>query len=185
MTGGSRYYRGEHASDNHDAEIYNPQTNSFAAAASPDIARDYHSEALLLPDGRVATFGSNPLYSDTDDTITAPFEQRVEIYSPPYLFRGPRPQLTGGPSTVERGKQATFTVAAGNQISRLRLIHPGAYTHVTDVEQRSVAVSFHQVGDALQVTVPRGAGLLPSGWYVLFADNAKGVPSVAKWVKVS
>jgi hypothetical protein len=50
-TGGSRDYRGRGASDNHIARIYDPTLGSFRAAASPRVGRDYHSEALLLPDG--------------------------------------------------------------------------------------------------------------------------------------
>ena len=185
VTGGSRFYRGEHETNNHDAEIYNPSTNSFQKAAAPSVGRDYHSEVLLLPDGRVATFGSNPLFSDKADAISASFEQRVEIYSPPYLFKGPRPRITGGPHAVSRGATATFTIPESSAITKLRLIHPGAYTHVTDSSERSVAVPFTRTRSGVRATIPASAGLLPSGWYMLFADNGRGVPSVARWVKVS
>jgi Domain of unknown function (DUF1929) len=184
VTGGSGQYRGEHASDNHDAEIYDPQRNRFQQVASPEIGRDYHSEALLLPDGRVATFGSNPLYADAADSISGRFEQRIEIYSPPYLFRGPRPAIESGPRVLKRGGTASFTVTQTGKIAKLRLIHPGAYTHVTDVAQRSIELPFSAGGGRLNVTVPTSPGLVPSGWYMVFADNRRGVPSVAWWVKV-
>ena len=185
VTGGSRYYRGNHDSNNRDAEIYDPSTNTFQTAAEPAVGRDYHSEILLLPDGRVATFGSNPLYADKADTTGASFEQRVEIYSPPYLFMGSRPRITGGPSAVRRGGSATFTIPDAAAITKLRLIHPGAYTHVTDLSQRSVALPFKLTAGGVTARIPSQAGLVPSGWYMLFADDAKGVPSIARWVKVS
>jgi hypothetical protein len=184
VTGGSRFYRGEHASDNRDAEIYHPSSNSFTPAAAPEIGRDYHSEALLLPDGRVATFGSNPLFSPQADSLGDYFEQRVEIYSPPYLFRGTRPRITGGPRLVYRGSRYTFTIPHAGRISALRLIHPGAYTHVTDTGQRSVAIGFTARRGRVRAAIPQQPGLLPSGWYMLFAVDRHGVPSVARWVRV-
>jgi hypothetical protein len=185
VTGGSREYRGEHLSDNHIARIYNPASNSFSVAASPEIGRDYHSEAVLLPDGRVATLGSNPLFADKDDTITAHFEQRMEIYSPPYLFDGPRPTVTGGPSRIRRGGSATFTISDPADIQKIRLIHPSAATHDTDLEQRSIAIKFTRTAHGVHLWIPRRAGLVPLGWYMLFVDNDKGVPSVARWVQVT
>jgi hypothetical protein len=185
VTGGAAQYRGEHDSDNHIARIYDPETNSFTVAAAPAIGRDYHSEAVLLPDGRVATLGSNPLYADKNDTITAKFEQRIEIYSPPYLFRGPRPVVTGGPRRVARGGSATFTTSNPSDIQKIRLIHPSAATHDTDVAQRSIAIAFTRTPDGVHVKIPPQPGLVPLGWYMLFIDNDKGVPSVARWVQVT
>jgi hypothetical protein len=185
VTGGSREYRGEHLSDNHIARIYNPETNSFSVAAAPEIGRDYHSEAVLLPDGRVATLGSNPLFADKDDTITGHFEQRIEIYSPPYLFDGPRPKITGGPSQVKRGGSATFTTSDPADIQKIRLIHPSAATHDTDLEQRSIAIKFTRTAHGVHLWIPPRAGLVPLGWYMLFVDNDKGVPSVARWVQIT
>jgi hypothetical protein len=132
----------------------------------------------------VATFGSNPLWADVADTTRADFEQRVQIYSPPYLFRGPRPIIRAGPASVARGSSATFQTRDASSITRLRLVHPGAYTHVTDLAQRSVAVPFIHTSGGLKLAIPRDPGLVPAGWYMLFALNRAGVPSVAKWVKV-
>jgi hypothetical protein len=185
VTGGSEQYRGEHESDIHLARIYNPETNSFSVAAPPEIGRDYHSEAILLPDGRVATLGSDPLYANKADTVVGRFEQRIEIYSPPYLFHGPRPVVTGGPSAVARGGAATFTTPDSGEIEKVRLIYPSAGTHDTDVEERSIAISFTRTPGGLHIKIPSSAGLVPLGWYMLFVDNNKGVPSVARWVQVT
>jgi hypothetical protein len=185
VTGGAREYRGEHQSDNHNARIYHPDSNSFTMAASPTVGRDYHSEALLLPDGRVVTLGSNPLYADSKDTEGAQFEQRLEIYSPPYLFHGRRPRITNGPQLIRRAGVATFTTSAPADIQKIRLIHPSAATHDTDLAQRSIALSFTRTAGGVRVRIPAQPGLVPSGWYMLFADNSKGVPSIARWVRVA
>jgi hypothetical protein len=184
VTGGAGSYRGEHGSDNHVARIYHPQTNTFTRAAAPEIGRDYHSEAVLLPDGRVATLGSNPLYGNSEDSSPGFFEQRIEIYSPPYLFHGPRPRIAGGPQTVRLGGSATFTTSNPADIAKVRLMHPSAATHVTDLQQRSIALTFTRTANGIHVTIPRRQALVPLGWYMLFVDNAKGVPSVARWVQI-
>jgi hypothetical protein len=184
VTGGAGQYRGEHASDNHVARIYHPQSNTFTKAASPEIGRDYHSEAVLLPDGRVATLGSNPLYGDAEDSSPGVFEQRIEIYSPPYLFHGPRPHIDGGPQQVALGGSATFATSNPADIAKVRLIHPSAATHVTDLQQRSIALAFTRTAHGIHLTIPRGQALVPLGWYMLFVDNARGVPSVARWVQI-
>src|SRR5258708_3779307 len=67
------------------SELYHPATGTWTVAAAATVPRLYHSVALLLPDGRVITAGSNP--HRTDD------ELRLELYHPPYLFRGSRPSI--------------------------------------------------------------------------------------------
>ncbi len=81
ITNGARDYRGRGASDNHIARIYHPDTNALSKAADPLVGRNYHSSALLLPDGRVLTAGSDPLYADRKNTIAGSFEQRLEIFT--------------------------------------------------------------------------------------------------------
>jgi hypothetical protein len=175
VSGGSRRYR---AKDTLSAEIYDPKTNQFHKVADPHVGRDYHSEYLLLPDGRVAVFGSNPL---SDDNI---FETRVEVYSPAYLYAGPRPVVTGAPTAVTRATSISFH--ASQTVAKVRLIRPGAYTHVTDTEQRSVALPItSQANGTVTVSVPDNPNVLPGDWYMLFVDNGAGVPSVASWVQVA
>ncbi|WP_242605710.1 kelch motif-containing protein [Frankia sp. Cppng1_Ct_nod] len=174
VSGGSTAYR---AKDSLTAEIYHPDTNSFTPAAAPHVGRDYHSEYLLLPDGRVAVFGSNPLSDDNT------FETRVEVYSPSYLYKGERPKVTSVPTKITRG--TTITVASSQPAAKVRLIRPGAYTHVTDTEQRSVALPIvNQTDGSITLSVPKNPNLLPPDWYMLFVTNGEGVPSVATWVHV-
>ncbi|MET7478220.1 kelch motif-containing protein [Streptomyces sp. NPDC005648] len=184
VSGGSEDYRGRGASDILQARIYHPDSNSFDRVADPLVGRDYHSGSILLPDGRVMFFGSNPLYADKANTKPGFFEQRIEIYTPPYLYRDSRPTLTGGPQTIARGGTGTFTSPQASAIKKVRLIRPSASTHVTDVDQRSVALDFKTSGNKITVTVPKNRNLVQSGWYMLFADDDQGTPSKAQWVKV-
>lgn len=173
QTGGSADYRDK---DVLQASIYNPKTNTFTKAASPTVGRDYHSEAILLPDGRVATFGSNPIDNS--------FEMRIEIYSPAYLFKGARPTITSGSTELARGMTSTFKTSNPDDIATAKLIRPSAVTHVTDVEQRSINLPLTRTADGISVTVPDNAGIVPSGWYMTFVTNKAGVPSQAYWVHV-
>ncbi|WP_232323653.1 radical copper oxidase GlxA [Catenuloplanes japonicus] len=176
-------YRGETRSDVLGAQIYDPGAEEFREAAAPSVGRNYHSEALLLPDGRVITLGSDPLYGE-DGRSAGTFEQRIEIYSPPYLFKGARPEITGGPETIVRGKSARFLTPRPGEIVSARLVRPSAVTHVTDVDQRSIALPLTPESGAVSLAVPEAAGLVPSGWYLLFVTTADGVPSTGRWVEV-
>ncbi|WP_326610349.1 kelch motif-containing protein [Streptomyces scopuliridis] len=187
-TGGSSDYRGRSASDILKAQFYEPRTSTFRPAADPTVGRNYHSEALLLPDGRVVTFGSDPLFRDADNTKLGTFEQRVEIYTPPYLqgdrVGENRPTLGEGPQEVDRTGRATFRAARPDRIAKARLMRPSAVTHTTDVEQRSIELALTKTKDAVTVEVPKDRALVPPGWYMLFVTDSAGVPSEAKWIRV-
>ncbi|WP_371647158.1 galactose oxidase-like domain-containing protein [Streptomyces mirabilis] len=184
VSGGSEDYRGRSDSNILQARIYDTKSNSFDRVADPLVGRNYHSGSILLPDGRVMFFGSNSLYADKANTKPATFEQRIEIYTPPYLYRDSRPDLTGGPKTIARGGSATFTSQHVSTIRTARLIRPSASTHVTDVDQRSIALDFKKTKNGVTVTVPKNRNLVESGWYMLFVTDDQGTPSKAQWVKV-
>jgi hypothetical protein len=185
ITNGSRDYRGRGATDNHTARIYHPDTNTLSYAADPHVGRNYHSEALLLPDGRVITMGSDPLYGDKKNSVAGSFEQRLELYTPPYLFRGKRPVLGVGPATVRAGDTARYQAPDPMDIANARLIRPSAVTHMTNVEQRSVALEVQRDADTVELSIPENPAILPPGYYMLFVTNWAGVPSFARWIQVT
>ncbi len=63
-------------------------------------------------------------------------------------------------------------------------MRPSAVTHTTDVEQRSVELGLTRTDDSITVEAPLDPTLVPPGWYMLFALDDEGRPSVAKWVQV-
>ncbi|MCX4664060.1 kelch motif-containing protein [Streptomyces uncialis] len=184
VSGGSEDYRGRGGSDILQARLYDTGANSFKRVADPLVGRNYHSGSLLLPDGRVMFFGSDSLYADKANTKPGKFEQRVEIYTPPYLFRDSRPSLAGGPKKIERGGSATFTTRDSASVKSARLMRPSASTHVTDIDQKSIALKMTKTADGVTVTVPESRNLVQSGWYMLFVTDDKGTPSKAQWVNV-
>ncbi|BBH71517.1 hypothetical protein ACTI_82020 [Actinoplanes sp. OR16] len=176
-------YRGRQRSDLLTAQIYDVRGNAFRKAASPSVGRNYHSEALLLPDGRVVTMGSDPIY-DRSGKNPGVFEQRIEIYSPPYLFQKNRPVAPTGPSLVKRGEKASFATPDAARIASARLVRPSAVTHGTDVDQRSIALGVRPAPGGVTLSFPEKRGLVPAGWYMLFLMDGAGTPSPAKWVRV-
>ncbi|MEF9885456.1 kelch motif-containing protein [Streptomyces sp. P9-A4] len=187
-SGGSEDYRGRSGSDILKAQFYDPRANAFTEAAEPTVGRNYHSEALLLPDGRVATFGSDPLFDDKDNTKLGTFEQRIEVFTPPYLHKAgaDRPVLGEGPRELDQNGRATFRTKDAGRIAKARLMRPSAVTHTTDVEQRSIELGLRKGRDGLTVTVdvPQDRTLVPPGWYMLFVTDANGIPSEAQWIQV-
>ncbi|MFE7544750.1 radical copper oxidase GlxA [Streptomyces platensis] len=187
-TNGSGDYRGRSASNVLKAELYDPAANTAREVADPLVGRNYHSGGLLLPDGRVMTFGSDSLYADKDNTKPGVFQQQIDLYTPPYLYGKSRPKLTGGATkTLSLGRRATYGAPHAAGIKKMRLMRPGSFTHVTNVEQRSIALDFTVTkdGKGVTVTLPKDPSLVPPGWYMLNAVDGEGTPSKAVWVKVA
>jgi hypothetical protein len=153
------------------AELWNPVTEQFTPMASMQRPRWYHSTAMLLPDGRVLSSGG-------DDNPT------TEIYSPPYLFRGPRPTITSAPGAVGYGQSFSIDTPDAASIANVHLIRLGSVTHSFNFDQRINRLGFTQTANGLQLTAPSNPNLTPPGYYMLFVVNGQGVPSVAKMVKV-
>ncbi|WP_437109635.1 galactose oxidase-like domain-containing protein [Streptomyces scopuliridis] len=185
VTGGSEDYRGRGGSDVLQARMYDPKSSTYKRVADPAVGRNYHSGSVLLPDGRVMIFGSDSLFADKANTKPGVFEQRIEIYTPPYLFRDSRPTLSDGPKSVERGGTAAFRTKDPASLRTAKLMRPSAVTHVTDVEQRSVALDMKKTADGIEVTIPKNSALVPPGWYMLFVTDEEGTPSEGVWVEVA
>lgn len=187
-TNGSGDYRGRSETNILKAEVYDPRTDTKKTVADPLVGRNYHSGALLLPDGRVMTFGSDSLFSDEANTKPGKFEQQIDLYTPSYLHqKGERPELKTsgqGEQTVRLGGSASFRTGDADSIRKMRLIRPGSFTHVTNVEQSSVELEFTKTADGVRATLPKDPSLVPPGWWMVTAVDNMGVPSKSVWLKV-
>ena len=83
------------------------------------------------------------------------------------------------------GHSYLIKVSQAADIKSFRLMRPDNPTHVTDVNQRSIAADFKMAGNGyLRMTLPSNHNLVPPSYYMLFAVNARGIPSTGYWVQV-
>ncbi|MEV7723357.1 galactose oxidase early set domain-containing protein [Streptomyces sp. NPDC087917] len=150
------------------------------------IPRGYHSNALVLPDGRVMVTGDELQQIANDPDIGDSMDGSIEIYEPAYLHRGPRPAL----DRVPRGELAygaAFEVrsATAGAVRRAVLLAPTTVTHAVNTSQRHLDLPLTGVrGEVVGLRTPPTAADAPPGYYMLFLIDGKGVPSVARWVKL-
>jgi hypothetical protein len=114
-------------------------------------------------------------------------DSSFEIYSPPYLFRGPRPEIASAPSGVAWGSQFKINMVGSDDIGSIALIRLGSPQHGLDTDERSVELQFSQDGNTLTATAPPNGAVAPPGYYYLFVNkkSSKGlIPSVAAIVRV-
>lgn len=155
------------------SEVWDPATETWTPLACAAEPRMYHSTALLLPDGRVLAAGGDcyPSY---------------QIYSPPYLFRGPRPTIAAAPASVEIAKRFSVQTPQSAAIRSVALLRPAATTHSWDMNQRYVPLTFAFGAPGwLQVYAPATTNVAPPGDYMLVLVDANGVPSTARMLRIT
>lgn len=160
------------------AEIWDPDSNSWRVMANAAKYRGYHSFALLLPDGRVLTGGGQVNASGQANGAN------IQIFYPPYLFKGARPSISSGPTVVGYGQTAFLGTPNSTSIAAVSWIRLGAVTHSYDQNQRFIPLTFTRVSGGLNVVFPASSRQSPPGHYLLFILNFSGVPSVAKIVRI-
>ncbi|MEA2712055.1 MAG: hypothetical protein QOK27_16 [Gemmatimonadales bacterium] len=167
----------------HAAEIWNPSAGTWKTLASNTINRIYHSTAILLPDARVLVAGAGENFDA--DTRTQDVNQfNAEIYSPPYLFRGPRPAIGSAPAAISYGSSFAVATADAGSISKVSLVRLSSVTHSFNQNQRFMSLTFQPQTGSLSVAAPANSNLAPPGDYLLFLVNAAGVPSTGRFVNI-
>ncbi|KAH7923300.1 DUF1929-domain-containing protein [Leucogyrophana mollusca] len=176
--------------------IYNPSAPkgsrwSNAGLGSSNIARMYHSSAMLLPDASVLVAGSNPNL-DVNLNAVYPTQYAAEIFYPPY-FSGVRPKPTGMPKTLSYGgSYFDITVPSGSYSgsnandaaanTTVVLSRGGFTTHAMNMGQRHLQLNNTYTVNSdgsfvLHVSqAPPNPNILTPGPALLFVVVA-GVPS--------
>jgi len=180
-------------------ELWDPATEQFSRLAPMDTPRNYHSVALLLPDGRVFS-GGGGLCGDGCSAN----HQNGAIFSPPYLFQpdgvtpSSRPAFNlvhssiratalsspFGPSlSIPLG--ATLTAQTSGPIKSFELIRLSATTHSINTDQRRVPLTtVGAAGNTYSFSMPSDPGIVVPGYWMLFAVDSNGTPSVAKIILI-
>jgi hypothetical protein len=158
-------------------ELYDPNTGLWTVMAPATKERTYHSTAMLLPDGRVYSAG-------TDDPADTADSKTTEIFSPPYLFKGRRPAITSPPTSLTYNQTFTFNATDTTDITRVAMIKTGSTTHANNFDQRYVDLTFSTGTGQIKATAPANSNIAPPGYYMLVIVNSSGVPSIMPIVQL-
>ena len=176
------------------AELYDPRTESWYQMARISRDRTYHHSAVLLPDARVLLGGHAPegtlLGPGTD--LGGPFannerDASFEIFTPHYLFRGPRPVIRHVQAGIAWGENFRVDSRQALQIDSVVLVRLPSPEHIVDSDARTVRLAFTRQSGSLQVTAPPDGTIAPPGYYYLFINKATRqgvVPSMARIVRI-
>ncbi|HLY77284.1 MAG TPA: galactose oxidase-like domain-containing protein, partial [Thermoplasmata archaeon] len=160
------------------AELWDPVAETWKVLAGMSVGRTYHSETVLLPDGRVLSQGGGH-GGNGIDTFNA------EVYSPPYLFKGPRPGITSAPTIVIFGQNFTVQTPDAASVASVTLLATSSVTHSTNMHQRILRPAWSAGAGSISVTAPSDPNLCPPGPYLLFLLDARGVPSVGQMMNIN
>jgi hypothetical protein len=175
-----------------ETELFDPATGTWETLCSKTIRRIYHATAALLPDGRVLVAGHDGLLNNFESEPGQPpntsSKYQIEIFSPPYLFRGPRPVVRSAPSSIGYG--SAFQIEVNIEVAEVEsvcVIRQSSVTHQINTDQRYVGLAIIPTMShtSVMVQAPPDANIAPPGFYMLFVLNRRGVPSVAKWVQIA
>lgn len=184
-----------------EGEIYNPFNDTWRVVAPARVPREYHSVALLMPDGRVWHAGT----SVEGGRGATNQERRIELYEPSYYsltrpviraMTGPADPLYGGAPLMHlRDTRFAVEVDHFRPIAKFVLIRAGSVTHAFNSDQRYIELEaqlvettqrFNPDGFTFKFAVvpPPSSTIVPPGMYLLFALDDRGIPSVGRFVRV-
>ncbi|MCP4434390.1 MAG: DUF1929 domain-containing protein, partial [Actinomycetia bacterium] len=163
-------------------ESWDPDTDTWTLHNPQAEARNYHSTGVLLTDGTVLSAGGGLNGNANVDHWNG------EIFYPPYLYLpdgslAPRPSITSGPDLMRTGGTYTFTATPG--VPHWSLIKMSATTHTMNTDQRYLPVSFEETAaGTYALSLHNNVNVLTPGFWMLFAVDAAGVPSVSAVVQI-
>jgi hypothetical protein len=132
----------------------------------------------------VLSAGGGEYRSDGQENPPEDSHRDAQIFSPPYLFKGARPEITAGPRSVSYGEIFEVGTSQPNEIDRVSWIRLPSATHAFDQSQRINFLKFTAGTGALRVTAPDRPGICPPGHYMLFILSKAGVPSIARIIQI-
>ena len=159
-----------------DAYLYRPASGGLESVAPTSYAHQYHSVMWVDTKGRAWLGGGNPARG---------VEQPVlERFDPWYVDIADRPVVTSAPSTIAHNQAFSVSVrlAGGTTLERVWLHRPASVTHQFGAAEGQFSLA-RSAGSRWELRADKS--LTPPGYYYLVATDSRGVPSVAKMVRVT
>lgn len=162
-------------------ELWNPTTRQWRQLAPMNVPRNYHSLALLLPDGRVWSGGGGLSGNSAD-------HRDAQLFTPPMLYNADgslatRPVITQAPSYIGLG--TTFAVQATPGVTKFSFIKMSSQTHSMNTDLRFLNLPFTETSPGVYaVTGHTNLSVMTPGYWMLFGIGANGAYSVAKIIQV-
>ncbi len=162
------------------AHYYDPYSDSWRRLDDMNYSREYHCNSILVPDGRVIAVGGEGQPGNEPTTSV------IEAFTPPYLFKGIRPELSElADHDLVRGQSITFTATKTNALTQVVMMSLPMVTHFMNCgNERYADLAFTQSGSQVTATLPDQELTLPNGFYMLMG-MVDDIPSIAQIVRVS
>jgi hypothetical protein len=169
----------------HVAESWDPVTEKWTELAAEDVDRCYHGTAVLLPDATVLSAGGGEFTVGSEPNEPRDSHRSAQIFYPPYLFRGPRPQIAAAaPEAINYGETFSLKVR-GPEVAKVTWIGLPSVTHGADHSQRINILDFRRDNGRVTIVAPERPEICPPGHYMLFVLSKAGVPSAAHIMRIA
>jgi hypothetical protein len=185
-------------------QLFNPADGTMKKlAVKTTVPKSSHGNLYLLPDATAMLTGDDHTNSVPVGDRMAPFGDpdlgvdTAQIFKPAYLFNddgseADRPVIEDAPEKVHYGDDFNIRVelADGRRIQMVTLYRSGSSTHSNGANMRLIKLAFKGEergggrGHDLRVIAPRLPVQALPGDYTLFVVDDRGVPSVAKHLRV-
>ncbi|OAL51085.1 arabinogalactan endo-1,4-beta-galactosidase [Pyrenochaeta sp. DS3sAY3a] len=170
-------------------ELWDPVRGIWTPLNPMAVPRTYHSVAILLPDATVFQ-GGGGLCGPCTQYGGVPESNHfdAEIFIPPYLLntdgtRRARPVIGTMPSSVKIG--SSLRVTLDTAMAKFSLVRFGTATHTVNTDQRRIPLSSIANGITYTINIPADPGVALPGYWMLFAMDSNGTPSVGKIIQLT
>ncbi len=180
------------------AEIYTPDINwstneygngggTWQVDSSNAInVRNYHSTALLLPNGKVWVAGGNINgQSGNPDVVGI---KQIELYEPSYIAIPDRIEIETAPRLLSYGEEFDVQIDRNaTNVARAAIIRNSSVTHSSDNDQRYVGLEVvSRSGNTIRLRMPSNGNVAPPAYYMLWVIDTIGNPcNLARFVRVA
>jgi len=163
-------------------EIYSHKLNEWKDLSPIKFRRNYHSTALLLPNGTILLAGGDVW--------------NAELYYPPYLFEkdwngktkiADRPEIVSINSAKIDKKNKLLKIKTNkiDEIKKVTLLSTGAVTHAQGSEPKYFEIDFIKKNNNIQFSIPDNKNYIQNGTYLLFLVNNSDKPSDGKIITLT